>query len=452
MYSGRVNIQIYFLFIIFLKLILIDISWYSFAAIGIFLYQFILLFNTLGEAIPIRYISSVMMCIQMLLGPALAYNGLDQFQTGTYKMQIPEAEYFSYAIPAVLCFIGGLQIFAKHLPGEIPNVKKITAFVDQNRIIPFVFIVVGFVASLLTKLFSSELRFVMVLIGSFKYVGLFLIILGNKKLKVLPLLFVYGSIIVSSLAEGMFFDLITWLIFLGAVYSYVYKPSFALKFSAVILFVMLAITIQLLKGDYREATWGKGEQGDVEIFQKTLEEKKEKNGFFNTENLAKSNVRINQGYIVTHIMRTVPTMVPFENGAELKRILEAAFLPRILAPNKLNAGDRAIFTKYTNMPIASGTSMGLSSMGDAYINFGVFGGCIFMFCFGLLFNVVLIKFDDYAVQFPVLILFGCLVFYFPIRPDCELQTILGHLVKSCFLIFVVLSIWKQKFTHKIEAA
>jgi hypothetical protein len=216
----------------------------------------------------------------------------------------------------------------------------------------------------------------------------------------------------------------------------------------VILLVLIAITIQLVKGDYREATWKKDEEGGAEIFQKTMKEKNENAGIFNLDNLAKSNVRMNQGYIVTHIMRTVPTMVPYENGAELKLILESAFLPRFLAPNKLNAGDRVIFTKYTNMPIASGTSMGLSSMGDAYINFGLEGGCIFMFLFGALFNLVLTKFNDYSTYFPILILFSCLVFYYPIRPDCELQTILGHLVKSCFLIFLMLKIWKQKFLFK----
>jgi hypothetical protein len=427
---------------------LIDLSWYSFAAVLIFTYQFFLLFNSLGKSIPIRYISAVLMCVQMLLGPTLAYNGLDEFQTGPYKMQIPEDEYFSYAIPAVLCFLLGLQIFAKKLPGEIPDIKKLTSFVSKNKTLPFVFIAIGFVASILSSLFSSELKFVFVLLGSFKYVGLFLIILGDTKIRVLPLIFVYGSIILSSLTEGMFFDLITWLIFLGAVYSYRYKPSVAIKIFCVALFVLMATTIQLLKGDYREATWRKGEQGDVEIFKKTLEAKKEKNGVFNKENLAKNNVRINQGYIITHIMRTVPNMVPYENGTELYRILEAAFLPRIFAPNKLNAGDREIFTKYTNMPVAAGTSMGLSSMGDAYINFGRIGGSIFMFFFGLLFNFILIKLNNYSIKFPILILFSCLVFYYPIRPDCELQTILGHMVKACFLIFMVVSIWKQKFLFK----
>jgi hypothetical protein len=71
-------------------------------------------------------------------------------------------------------------------------------------------------------------------------------------------------------------------------------------------------------------------------------------------------------------MITVPDKVAFEYGTELFQILEAAFLPRIIAPNKLNAGDRFIFMKYSGIPLLVGTSMGLSSIGDAYINFGIF--------------------------------------------------------------------------------
>jgi len=97
------------------------------------------------------------------------------------------------------------------------------------------------------------------------------------------------------------------------------------------------------------------------------------------------------------------------------------------------------------MPLLKGTSMGLSSMGDAYINFGEIGGAIFMFFYGLLFSEVLNAFYKNSYTYPVLILFTPLVFYYPIRPDCELQTILGHLVKSCFLIFVMIQVWKIKF-------
>jgi hypothetical protein len=84
-------------------------------------------------------------------------------------------------------------------------------------------------------------------------------------------------------------------------------------------------------------------------------------------------------------------------------------------------------------------------LGDAYINFGVWGGVIFMFFLGLLYGWILNAFQKNSKDYPVLVLFTALVFYYPIRPDCELQTILGHLFKSIFLIFVMISFWKYTF-------
>jgi hypothetical protein len=127
------------------------------------------------------------------------------------------------------------------------------------------------------------------------------------------------------------------------------------------------------------------------------------------------------------------------------QILEAAFMPRLLAPNKLNAGDKQIFTKYSGMPLGRGTSMGLSAVGDGYINFGKFGGCIFMLMLGLLYSETLKIFYRYSKYYPGLLLFMGIVFYYPIRPDCELQTALGHLVKASFLLFMMIQIWKSVF-------
>ena len=89
--------------------------------------------------------------------------------------------------------------------------------------------------------------------------------------------------------------------------------------------------------------------------------------------------------------------------------------------------------------------MGLSSMGDAYINFGLFGGCVMMFFLGALFSFFLSGFDKYSKEYPALLLFVPMVFYYPIRPDCELQTSLGHLVKATFLIFIVMILFKKVF-------
>ena len=71
-----------------------------------------------------------------------------------------------------------------------------------------------------------------------------------------------------------------------------------------------------------------------------------------------------------------------------------------------------------------------------------------MFVLGLFYSEVLKAFHRYGKYYPVLLLFTPLVFYYPIRPDCELQTILGHLVKSCFLIYVIFLVWKKYFIMK----
>lgn len=403
-----------------------------------------LLFNAIGSIIPIRYLFGSLMCLQLLLGPVLAYNGLDEFQTGYYKMQIPEYTYFMYVLPAVILFIVGLHIRAGEFEGECIDKVKLSLFVNENKNVSFIFIIVGFVSTIVSSYFSSDLAFVFYLLGGFKFIGVFLLFFSNQKLKPLYLIIVYASIIISSIASAMFHDLLIWLIFLSTIYALRYKPSKWLKLIFSFIFLILAVSIQLIKSDYRKSTWKEGNEAGFETLEKTINKKQRKNTLFDINQLAKSNLRINQGAIITNIMRNVPENLAFSNGAELFEIIEAAILPRIIAPHKLEAGDRDFFMKWSGMVISTNTSMGLSSVGDGYVNFGVIGGIIFMFFYGMLFSEILKLFAKYSKNYPLLILFTCLVFYYPIRPDCELQTILGHLFKSCFLLFIIFKIWNRK--------
>lgn len=445
LFPSNYNWGVFILACLIIRLAFVDMSIWSYLAVVISIYQFSLLFNSIGHILPTRHLLGSFMCLQFFVGSTFAYNGLDRYQYFKYKMRIPESEYFSYVIPAVVLFILGLHILAGRYKGEIVDQKSVEQFVKKNPRLPYIFIGIGLLASVVSGYFSSQLAFVFYLLGSFKFIGLFLQVIGGKRLKILPLVVVIGSIFGSSLASAMFHDLLTWLVFTAAVFGIKYRFDFKTKLIGLSAFVFLAITIQVLKGAYRsskgDADIGKG----AETFANLYEEQSEAGGILNFNSLAISNVRINQGFIITNIMQTVPEKVPFANGEEMNQILEAAFLPRILAPNKLRAGDQAIFEKYSGIPLTVGTSMGLSSIGDAYINYGVIGGSIFMFILGLAYCEVLNIFHRQSFVYPVLILFIPLVFYYPIRPDCELQTILGHLVKSCFLIFVMIQVWKFRF-------
>jgi hypothetical protein len=426
-----------------IRVAFLDLSMLCFVVLMVSLYQFMLLFNGIGHVIPVRYLLGAFMCVQFFVGPALAYSGLDDYQYFLYKMEVPEMEYFGYAIPAVIAFIIGLHLYAGNLEGEVIDQKRVAAFVDRNPKLPYIFIGIGFVTSLVSSFFSSELAFVFYLLGGFKFIGLFMLVLGSKQLKLLPMVLVMGSIISSSLSEGMFHDLLTWTIFTGAVFAIKYKLGTNAKLIGAAAFVFIAVTIQLLKSNYRAAI-SKGDAG-AESFASVYESQGANNGLFSAQKMAASNVRINQGFIITNIMITVPDKQPFEHGAEMMKIIESAIMPRFLDPGKLNAGDRDIVYKYSQIMLNPGTSMALSSLGDAYINFGVAGGAVFMFVLGLLYSWILNKFKKHSANYPVLILFTALSFYYPIRPDCELQTILGHLFKSVFLIYVVLTVWKRVF-------
>ena len=434
----NINWSVFFV-LAFITFLIPGITIFSFFAILLTLHQFMLLFYSIGYIIPIRYLFGFLMCLQLLLGPTLAYN----VDVAKIQMRIPEVEYFSYVLPAVLCFIIGLHISSKKLDGEFLSEEKIVKYIASQNNLPFIFIAIGFLSSYMSNMFASELAFVFYLLAGMKFIGVFMIIIGSRKLKIIPLMIVYGSIIASSLNDAMFHDLLTWLIFLGVIFTIKYRPSVNIKVMMAIAFFLFTVFIQSIKKDYRSATWEEGKITGVETLSESFEKNETQGSFLSAKSLSKNIVRINQGYIVTNVMKTVPAVVPYSKGEELNQILTAAILPRILAPNKLTAGNQELFKKYTGLPLRKGTSMALSSVGDAYINFGIMGGCIFMFFYGLLFSEVLKAFHRYSRYYPTLLLFTPLVFYYPIRPDCELQTILGHLVKSCFLIFVIFQLWKK---------
>ncbi len=445
LYLVNVNWHV-FIGIALLLLFIPGINIYFFLALVLTLHQFLLLFYSIGYIIPIRYLFGSLMCLQMLLGPVLAYS----FEGAKGMMQIPADEYFAYVLPAVICFIIGLHISCKNLAGETIDLRVIGEYFRVYKTMPFIFIVLGFIASFISGMFSSDLAFVFYLIGGLKFIGVFMIIVSSNQIKIIPLVIVYSSVIISSLNNAMFHDLVTWLIFLGIFYCIQYKPSINIKLVGIFLFVIFAIVLQSIKKDYRQATWEQNQNANLQTLSNVYEQTEAKSGFFNSKDLIQNITRINQGFIITNIMKTVPDVVPFSEGEQLRQILTAAILPRIIAPNKLTAGNQDIYKKYTGMQLRKGTSMALSSIGDAYINFGIIGGCVFMFTLGLLYSESLKLFNRYSKYFPILLLFTPLVFYYPIRPDCELQTILGHFVKSIFLIFIIFLIWKKQFLFRFS--
>lgn len=426
-------------------LIIPDISIWSFFALAIAGHQFMLLFYSYGYVIPVRYWAGAMACLQYLVGPSFAFSGLDEQMYFKYRMQVPEDVYFAYAIPAVILFLFGLHSSGK-LKGERVDETAVQDFVNSNRQLPYIFVAIGFLSSVVSGFFGAGLANVFYILSGFKFIGLFMLILSRQRVKLWLLVLVVGAIVLSSLRTAMFHDLLTWLVFVLAILAIRFKPKIITKVYITAGMVVLVLVIQQVKSVYREnISYGEGNIADFEQSIKTINQE---GGFFDLNKIAETNTRINQGFIVTYAMAWVPETQPFARGEELYKILEAAFLPRIIAPNKLKAGDNSLVYKYTGMPIRQGTSMSISALGDFYVNFGTFGGCICMFLFGWVFNAVLNGFQKFSRDFPIILIFTPLVFYYPIRPDTALQTGLGHLVKASFLLWVMLIFWKKDMSSE----
>src|SRR5690606_24141824 len=129
----------------------------------------------------------------------------------------------------------------------------------------------------------SVFGFVFYLLGSFKFIGLFLLVLGTKQLKPLRMVVVIGSIVSSSLGEGTFHDLLTWTIFTASVFALKYRITFNIKVIGAISFILLALAIQLLKSGFRKAL-SAGEEGSIETFADVYEQENANEGVFNYAN------------------------------------------------------------------------------------------------------------------------------------------------------------------------
>src|SRR5436853_601345 len=88
--TSRLDWGIFLLVAIAIRALFFEMSWYSYFAILISIREFMLLFLAIGKVVPVRYMFGSLMCLQMLIGPVFAYNGLDKFQYEYYTMKIPE--------------------------------------------------------------------------------------------------------------------------------------------------------------------------------------------------------------------------------------------------------------------------------------------------------------------------------------------------------------------------
>jgi hypothetical protein len=414
---------------------------YQGVAVGIFLVLIYRIIFKSSNQFVFREWALMLYCLNYLIAPAITYQ-LPEDQV-IYGMLIPSEEYFNLALPGFLFFAFGMYI----LPNKIFNIDY--QKVGQSTIVNKDFLVkttiFGLLLSLSSRFFPGEIGFIAYLLSMVRFVGAFALLSIDKKLwywSAIVILFELAS----GFLAGMFHDAIMWFIFFGLFYIYANKPSFRIKLVGVVTAITLILFIQAVKFAYREQVW----QGEKEANLYTVAEvgstKASSDQLLGEENILSTLNRGNQAWIFASTVDNMDRNKSFQGLTNVNKYLEAALLPRFLAPNKIKSGDKEIFNQFSGHIISEGTSMGLGIFADGYIAFGTWGVYIFGFVLGLIFSLTFKLVERWTKVSPFYVLLLLPLLNYAVRPDCELQTTINHLFKGILLYGFLVYLTRKRFT------
>jgi len=427
---------------------------YLMSSIGISLvaYQFVRFFYDLGKRVEIRDILALTATVQWILGPALAFNVFPEHPV--FYMAVDEKTYMDFMVPACLALISGLYLpVSKSFSITQYHFDRIREFAVDKRNLAYLFIILGVLFNAGRKYVPGSLEFLFFLLGNMQFVGIFLLMMTpGARFKWL----IFGSVVVAlignAVLQGMFHQLLLWMIFMFLMMALIFRFSFWAKSFTFIIGIIMIMLIQSSKDDYREQTWYKTEIEDSRknIFKDVIMQRIENPSLMFQEEMTNNmNARLNQGWIIARIMNHVPESEPFAKGETVNTAVMAALVPRFLNPSKVSAGGHKNFERFTGTPLNKKTSMDLSLAGEAYANFAIGGGILFLFLIGLFYNWVLISIIKVARKHPTLILWIPLLFFQVVKAETDLATVLNHLVKSILMVAFVFILFRFVFNIKV---
>ena len=414
---------------------------YQGVASGLFLLLIYRIIFKSSDQFVFREWALILYSLNYLIAPAITYQ-LPEEQV-RFGMLIPSEEYFNLALPGFLFFAFGMYI----LPTKIFKIdyEKVGQSTIVNKDFLIKTTIFGLVLNISSKFFTGELGFIAYLLSMVRFVGSFALLSIDKKL------WYWSAIVIllelaSGFLAGMFHDAIMWFIFFGLFYIYAIKPSFRTKLVGVVSTITLILFIQAVKFAYREQVW----QGEKEASFNTVAEvgsnKASSDQLLGEENLLGTINRGNQAWIFASTVDNMDRNKNFQGLTNVNKYLEAALLPRFLAPNKIKSGDKEIFNEFSGHIINENTSMGLGVFADGYIAFGAWGVYIFCFVLGLIFSITFKIVEKWSKISPFYVLMLLPLLNYAVRPDCELQTTINHLFKGILLFGGLVYLTRKRFT------
>lgn len=418
---------------------------------GIFAYSFLLFIYELKNSIPIRELTLLVASIQLLVSSYIAFYIIEP-----NPIFLPKGEaidYFKFAIPSILAF--GLGLFTMDIKLQrIPNVEFSSYNLD---IISKKIIYLGYAGIILMPISPGGLKYFALLITFFSYVGGIMCLYTSipRKNKINRIIIAFIPVVSGALSSGVFFMAMIWIAYLAIYYIHFKGYSFKKNILIILLGIYFIFVVDSAKKDYRALTWSPiGQQ--MSTLKKGLSF-----GYFiltnatfglvgDKGNLSARVTRANQGAIVTWVMAYTPQVEPFAEGKTIKDAVIASIFPRFLMQNKAKAGGRESFERFTGIKLNRNTSINISLLGEAWANFGFWGGILFMFSIGLFYSYTLKLLINIYKSNPIYFFFIPYIFLLTIKAEDDLLTPLNHMIKAAIVLYFINKFYLKKIIIKYK--
>jgi hypothetical protein len=418
-------------------------------SVGLFVYFFLDLIENFGKQIVILHFFIVLAIIQWLIMPILAYHIYNQSNylavLWVKTMEVPAEKYFEYVLPGTIAMILGFRFPLKYPPSyknPLAYIKRTQNYLIGKSKIGWNLIGLGLVTSSIGFFVPAGLGNVIFLFGALVYCGILYLFYSDYKNKWVPLGILFLMEAVNALKSGMFggslFVLITFFIIL----SLQWNLKFITKFSAIAIGFFFILVLQSVKAEYRAATWSGANDSKASTFGTLVAQKIDsKDAIVNQDNLFFLVMRFNNGWQISRTMDRVPARIPYGNGETIFLSLAATAVPRVLWADKPQTGGKFNLERYWGISYGR-TAMNISPLGEGYANFGVFGGIIFMFLFGLLLNWCIERMMNWVEKRPTIICWFPLIFYSFYGVETDLLSILNALFKGVVFTYFFLRLYR----------
>jgi hypothetical protein len=403
----------------------------------------------LGRGIVLREVIALFNSFIYLLMPLMGYLFFTKANTKAFEfiryMPVTKQQYFSLALPAITGFIFFLclPLSSTHSDeGQGLNrmIERAKRVLSGNSRVGLWMIGIGAISSLVLPFMPQVLRYIFQLIYLSSFVGVMYLYFSGRS----PINNVYIGlyalfIVIVSLSSGMF----TIIAYMGmTVFSFLFLNRRAAMWKKLFFFTIslfILVIIQTVKADYRDKT--KITRGYSNVFTRFsylfLKKFETADNIFSPDFMWPIYYRSNQGFYVAMVQKHIPKSRPHDKGKKLGIVFLSAFVPRVLWPDKPQAGGFENMKYYAGF-ILRGYTMNVGPLGEAYGSFGKNGAILYMLGLGLLIRFAYRQVFVVGGRIPLVVLWLPLLFFeVTYAGENDTLQIVNSLVKASVFVYII---------------